>query len=146
MRKRILILDDHPAVRSGLFKLINREPDLMVCSGIGETSPLWELIESSRPDLMIVDLKLKDGNGIDVIREAKSRYPRLPILAVSILDETQYALQVIEAGGRGYVMKQDVSERVLTAIRRILGGEIYLSERVSKQVGLANLAKNHILS
>lgn len=133
MRKRILILDDHPDVRDGLSRLINLTPDLIVCGETGEIGPLWDLIDSSRPDLVIVDLKLNDGNGIDVIREIKNRHPRLPTLAVSMLSETPYASEIIEAGGRGYLMKSEAAEKVREAIRQVLQGNIYLSERMKKR-------------
>ncbi len=129
---RILLVDDHPIVRRGIAQLIEQEIDLVVCGEAEDAPEALKAISTLKPDLVIVDITLKDSNGIDLIKSIKALYETLPALVVSMHDETLYAERAIRAGARGYVMKQEAAEKVLIAIRQILRGEIYLSNKSVK--------------
>jgi DNA-binding NarL/FixJ family response regulator len=133
-KRMIFIVDDHPIVRQGLALLINREPDLAVCGDAEETSSALRRIEELNPDLVIVDISLNGPDGLDLLKNIRSRDPNLPVLILSMMDELLYAERALRAGANGYIMKQQATEQVLTAIRRILGGEIYLSERMANKM------------
>ncbi|HEY7090881.1 MAG TPA: response regulator transcription factor [Tepidisphaeraceae bacterium] len=133
-KAKVLLVDDHPIVRQGLAQLINAAPDMIVCAEASTGRETLDLIESSKPDVAIVDISLEDRNGVELIKDMISRRAGLPCLALSMYDEAMYALRVLRAGGRGYVMKQEVPKKVLTAIRQVLAGHIYLSERMSTRL------------
>jgi DNA-binding NarL/FixJ family response regulator len=130
-RAKILIVDDHPMVRERLGELINQESDLMACGEADDSHSAMEAIAKTKPDLAIVDISLKDTYGIELIKDIKSHHPKLPVLVVSMHDETLYAERALRAGARGYVTKQEASRKVVTAIRQILAGEIYVSEKLA---------------
>lgn len=131
---RIVIVDDHPLVRERLVELIEREPDLTVCGEAEDRHEANEIIAATCPDLAIIDLTLKSSLGIELIKDLKARQPQVRILVVSMQDEMIYAERCIRAGARGYITKQQASRHVMHAIRRVLAGEIYLSETVSSQL------------
>ncbi len=131
---RIFVVDDHPIVRHGLKQLIEQESDLLVCGDAETPAEALKAISSLKPDLAIVDLSLKEGSGLTLIKDLKVRHPKLPILVLSMLDETLYAERVLRAGARGYVTKTGASENLLVAIRRVLDGEIYLSEKIANRM------------
>lgn len=131
---KIVVIDDHPLVRERLVELINREPDLKVCGEADDRHPAIELITSTMPDLAIVDLSLKSSLGLELIKDLQSRMPKLLILVVSMQDELVHAERCLRAGARGYITKQEASRHVMHAIRRVLAGEIYLSNIVSTQL------------
>ncbi|MEO7340072.1 MAG: response regulator transcription factor [Luteolibacter sp.] len=131
---RILIVDDHPLVRERLVELIDREPDLEVCGEAEDRHEALELIDSTRPDMAIIDLTLKSSLGIELIKDLQVRQPELLILVVSMQDEMIYAERCIRVGARGFITKQQASRHVMQAIRKVLAGEIYLSESVANQV------------
>jgi DNA-binding NarL/FixJ family response regulator len=133
-RHRVLIVDDHPIVRQGLRQLINQEPDLMVCGEATEPQQALEVAGTERPDLVIVDLTLKEGSGLDLIKTLQVQQPELPILVVSMHDEALYAERSLRAGARGYIMKQEATETLLHALRRVLDGEIYVSGRMATRL------------
>jgi DNA-binding NarL/FixJ family response regulator len=133
-RSTIFIVDDHPIVRQGLALLINREPDLTVCGDAEEASSALRLIEELKPDLIVVDISLNGPDGLDLLKTIRAREPNLPILILSMLDESLYAERSLRAGANGYIMKQEATDRVLVAIRRILGGEIYVSDRMADRM------------
>jgi DNA-binding NarL/FixJ family response regulator len=133
-KNRILVVDDHPIVRQGMAMLINRESDLEVCGGAEEFNAALEAIEQLVPDIVIIDLSLNGPDGMDLIKEIRSRSTSLPILVLSMHDELTYAERALRAGANGYIMKQEATTRVLTAVRRILAGNVYLSERASSRV------------
>ncbi|HOV90142.1 MAG TPA: response regulator transcription factor [Syntrophorhabdaceae bacterium] len=138
-RYKILIVDDHPIVRKGLSQLINQEQDLFV-SGEAEDGPsALEFIKKTKPDLAIIDISLKGIDGIELIKKIKERYQDIPMLVVSMHDESLFAERALRAGARGYIMKQEAIEKVFEAIRKVLKGELYISERVS-----ANIVKKFI--
>lgn len=130
-RYRILVVDDHPIVRGGLSQLINQEPDLRVCGEAASSAEALEAVNKARPDLVLLDITIKDTNGIDLTRSILERRPGLPVLILSMHDESLYAERAMRAGARGYVMKREAPETVLKAIRRVLSGDIYLSEGIA---------------
>ena len=133
-KRRILVVDDHPIVRQGLALMINREPDLVVCGEAEEAMGAMHVLASSRPDLLIVDISLNGPDGIDLLKNIRISHPSLPVLILSMHDEMVYAERALRAGASGYIMKQEATENVLVAIRRILNGEIYVSTRIANQM------------
>lgn len=133
-KTRVLIVDDHPIVRQGLAQLINQESDLMVCGESESAHHAIDAIGVLKPDIAIVDISLGGTSGIELVKNIKVRYPKLLILVHSMHDETLYAERLLRAGASGYIMKQEATERVLTAIRRVLSGEIYLSEKMGAKM------------
>src|SRR3989338_9686548 len=131
---RILLVDDHPIMRRGLAELINLEKDLMVCGEAECVQTALELIKLQKPDVALVDLSLKNENGLELIKDIKARFPEVLMLVLSMHDEAFYAERVLRAGDKGYIMKQQATNLVLVAIRRILGGEVYLSDAMSSKV------------
>jgi DNA-binding NarL/FixJ family response regulator len=128
---RILLVDDHPIVRRGLALLIDREPDLAVCGEAEGANSVFSAIETLRPELVVLDISLSGPDGLDVLKEIRSKTASLPVLILSMHDETIYAERSMRAGANGYIMKQEATEKVLVAIRRILQGEVYLSDRLT---------------
>ncbi len=133
-RTRILIVDDHPIVRQGLAELINHEQDLEVCGHAEDAPEALGIIKESEPNMVIVDISLKETSGMDLIKDIKAQYPKLPVLALSMHDESLYAERALRAGAKGYVMKAEATEKVITAIRKILDGQIYVSDRMSAKM------------
>lgn len=133
-RTKILIVDDHPILRKGLSMVINQEPDLMVIGEAEDAQTGLEMIESLTPDLVIVDLSLPGVDGIELIKSIKLRYRDLPALVVSMHDESLFAERALRAGARGYIMKQEAVENMLIAIRRVLNGEIFVSDKVATKM------------
>lgn len=127
---RVLLVDDHPILRKGLAELINQEADLMVCGEAEEAPKAFEAVGVLNPDVALVDISLKGGNGLELIKNIKARYPDLPLLVLSMHDETLYAERALRAGSLGYIMKEEAIEKVLTAIRHVIAGEIFLSDRM----------------
>ncbi len=131
----VLLVDDHPVVRDGLAGLINHQSDMVVCGAAEDVKGALKKIAELTPDVAVVDISLdRDMGGLDLIVEAKSRFPDLIILVLSMHDESVYASRALRAGASGYVTKQEAMETVLTAIRQILKGQIYASEKVVSQV------------
>jgi DNA-binding NarL/FixJ family response regulator len=133
-KKRIMVVDDHPIVRQGLALLINREPDMVVCGEAEEAMGALHVLSSARPDLLILDISLNGPDGIDLLKNLRTTHPTLPVLILSMHDELIYAERVLRAGANGYIMKQEATEKVLVAVRRILSGEVYVSQRISDQM------------
>jgi DNA-binding NarL/FixJ family response regulator len=140
-KTKILLVDDHPVVRDGLAEAINRTSDLAVCGVADERHQALRIAEETHPDLAVVDLLLKDSNGLELIKDMHVRWPRLLILVVSMQDEQVYAERAIRAGARGYITKQQATRNIVAAIRHVLGGEIYLSAKLASSV-LARLVAN----
>ncbi len=139
-KRTVLIVDDHPIVRQGLAQLINQEKDLEVCGQAEDAHEAMQAIRQLQPDMVIVDIALKDTSGMELIKDLKVQYPDLPVLTLSMHDEAIYGERALRAGARGYIMKQEATEKVVTAIRRVLAGEVYVSngmaaKMVSKLVG-----------
>jgi DNA-binding NarL/FixJ family response regulator len=133
-KTKIFIVDDHALMRRGLTDLVNGEDDLTVCGEAEDAPGALTGIDKTSPDLVIADMSLRGSSGIELIKNVKVLYPDLPILVLSMHDENIYAQRVLRAGAKAYVMKQDAAERVMQAIRKILKGEIYVSERVGSQM------------
>jgi len=131
---RILIVDDHPLVRSGLSELISDEPTLEVCGEAAEAGEALQLVNSTKPDLVVVDISLKSGNGIELIKRIKSRQPKIKMLVSSMHDENLYAQRALNAGAMGYVNKQEATEKVVEAILHVLRGEIFLSPAMRERL------------
>jgi DNA-binding NarL/FixJ family response regulator len=131
---RVLLVDDHPLVRESLKMIIRREPDLAVCGEAEDREQALELAAADEPDLALVDLTLKNSHGLELVRDLGSLWPRIKILVLSMQDEVFYAERVIRAGARGYISKQEVPGKILLAIRQILAGKIYWSEKAAAHV------------
>ena len=130
-KKRVLIVDDHPILRKGLSLLINSEPDLKVVAEADNAQLALEKIEEDKPDLLIVDISLPGIDGIELIKTVRLTHRNLPALVVSMHDESLFAERALRAGARGYIMKQEALDKVLVAIRRVLAGEIFVSEKIA---------------
>jgi DNA-binding NarL/FixJ family response regulator len=133
-RRKVLLVDDHPIFREGLAQSINREPDLTVCEEAENALEALEAIGRAQPDLVIADITLPGKSGLELIRDLRALYPNLPILAVSMHEESLYAARILRAGARGYVMKQESPSTLLNAIRHVLKGGIYVSQKMSAQI------------
>jgi DNA-binding NarL/FixJ family response regulator len=138
---KVLLVDDHPILRAGLSKLINQEADMLVCGEAEDGPKGFDLVSRLNPDVVVVDVSLKGGNGIELIKNLKASHPDLPMLVLSMHDETLYAERALRAGSRGYIMKEEAIEQVLVGIRKVLAGEIFLSERMKNRM-LQQMAGN----
>src|SRR5437867_944701 len=133
-KTKVLLVDDHPILRAGLGKLINQEADMVICGEAEDGPTAFELVGTLTPDIAVIDISLKGSNGIELIKNLKARYPELPTLVLSMHDESLYAERALRAGSLGYIMKEEAIEQVLVAIRRVLAGEIFLSEKMKSKV------------
>jgi DNA-binding NarL/FixJ family response regulator len=133
-KKQIFIVDDHAMFREGLRQLIDREADLAVCGDAADATEALENINQTGPDLVIVDISLSGKSGIDLIKAIKEKHEDLPVLVVSMHEESLYAERALRAGAMGYVMKQEPGKVVKTAIRKLLAGDMHLSERMASGV------------
>ena len=133
-KRTVFVIDDHPIVREGLTQLINREPDLTVCGSAEDVYEALKAMQTLKPDIAVADISLKGADGIELIKNVKVRMPGLPVLVLSIHDESIYAPRALRAGARGFIMKQEATENVLLALRRVLSGDIYLSERMANKM------------
>lgn len=131
---RIAIVDDHPIVRRGLVEMINQESHLTVCAEAETFHQALDAIKKEKPDLAIVDLTLADIGGLELIKQLQNSAPELPILVLSMHDETLYAERALRAGAKGYIMKQEGSQGLISAINTVLRGEISLSERMASRL------------
>jgi DNA-binding NarL/FixJ family response regulator len=133
-KKTVFVVDDHPLLRQGLAMLINRESDLMVCGEAEEAPTAMKALAAARPDILIADISLNGPDGLDLLKNLRILYPDLPVLILSMHDESIYAERALRARANGYIMKQEATEKVLVAVRRILDGEIYLSYRMANKL------------
>ncbi len=134
VRKRVLIVDDHPVTRQGLKGLIQQSPDLEVCGEAATVQAALECVAQLRPDVAIVDISLKGESGIDLIKDLRARHPDLPVFTLSMHDEAIYAEEVLRAGALGYSTKEEAAANLLHGIRQVLGGQVFLSERMSAKM------------
>jgi DNA-binding NarL/FixJ family response regulator len=137
--RKVLIVDDHPVFRFGMAQLISQEEDLLVCGEASSPFGALELMRASKPDIAIVDVSLQGANGIDLLKRMKSEKPRLPVLMVSMHDETLYPLRALRAGAGGYVTKRAATAEVVTAVRQVLAGKIYLGAELAERLILKSL-------
>ena len=133
-KRRILVVDDHPMVREWLGQLISREPDLAVSAEAGTAAAALKKIAADPPDMAVVDLTMEDNHGTELIREIVRRFPQVPILVVSMHDESLYGERAIRAGAKGYITKQEAGDQIRTAIRCVLNGRIYLSDALATRM------------
>ena len=133
-KQKVFLIDDHPIVRQGLALFIDREPDLMVCGEADGANSALQAIRESVPDFVVLDISLDGPDGLELLKTLRATYPNLPVLILSMHDESAYAERALRAGANGYIMKQEATEKVLTAIRQILRGDVYLSERLTKRM------------
>jgi DNA-binding NarL/FixJ family response regulator len=141
-KRQVLIVDDHPIVRRGLAMLLSAEPDLAVCGEAADVTEAMAEIERLRPDVAIVDLSLRDSNGLDLIKDIRGRWPALPVIVYSLHDERLYAERVLRAGARGYIAKGDPPGNVVDGIRRTLSGGVYVSDHIAGLV-IGRLVEGH---
>ena len=133
-KKRVFVVDDHPIVRQGLAMLVNRQEDLTVCGEAEDSQTAMMAMEAAQPDILVLDISLNGPDGLDLLKSVRSRYSELPVLVLSMHDESVYAERALRAGAQGYIMKQEATEMVLVALRRILGREIYVSDRIAHRM------------
>ena len=133
-KKQVFIVDDHPMMRDGLRQLMASEPDLVVCGEADDVPPAIAQIEALQPHLAIVDIDLRTTSGLELIKDLQVRMPKLPVLVISMHDESLYAERVLRAGGRGYIMKQEGGKKILEAIRRVVDGRTYVSEKMAATI------------
>lgn len=132
LKRKIFLVDDHPLVREWLTTLIHQQPDLMVCGEAESASQALEGISTQKPDVAIVDISLKGASGIELIKNLKSLRPSVAIIVLTMHDESLYAERALRAGARGYIMKRETAKRIIAAIRDVLEGKLYVSERLTK--------------
>jgi DNA-binding NarL/FixJ family response regulator len=134
MKHKVLLVEDHPVVRHGLRAVIDDEADLNVCGEAGTNAEGLAQIKRLRPDIAVIDITLGGDNGLDLIKQAHDDFPDLPLLALSMHDEAVYGERALRAGAKGYVMKKEAMDKLLTAIRRVLGGELYVSDAMAAKL------------
>lgn len=134
VKRRVLIVDDHPVFRHGISALINAEADFTVCGEAASSPAALEAMRTLKPDVAMLDISLPGTNGIELIKLMKAEYPKLPLLMLSMHDESLYALRALRAGALGYVMKAEALTHVLDALRKVLKGEIYVSPHLSERL------------
>lgn len=128
---KILLVDDHPLVREGLINLIHQQPDLEVCGEAANQPQALELVGNTQPDVVMVDISLENGSGLDLMKSIKGMHPNVAMLALSMHDESLYAERALRAGARGYLMKREAAKKVIQGIRAVLAGELFVSEKVA---------------
>ena len=131
---KILIVDDHPLLRQGIAQLINQQKDMHVCGQAEESRQVVDMVKKTSPDIIVLDVSLKGANGIELLKDIKTYFPKIKVLVLSMHDETVYGPRAIRAGAAGYVMKHEAIDRVITALRKILQGELYLSDAMSARM------------
>jgi DNA-binding NarL/FixJ family response regulator len=130
-KKRVFLVDDHPIVRQGLAQLFDSEPDMAVCGQGEDVYESLRAIRAARPDIVLLDVSLKNGDGIELLKELQAQVPELPVVMLSMHDESLYAERALRAGARGYIMKQEPPAILLKAVRNVLAGQIHVSEKMS---------------
>lgn len=131
---RILLVDDHPLVREGLAEVLTREPDLMICGEAEDRQQALKLIPLAKPQLAIIDLALKKSYGLELIKDIRAQFPKVLMLVVSMQDELLHAERVLRAGASGYIAKDEATVHVVQAVRQVLRGETYVSQRMASQI------------
>jgi len=129
-KAKVMIVEDHPIFRKGLAQLINEEKDMEICGEAEDVIEARRILGREKPDMMIVDLTLKGVSGLELIKDVHERLPGIPVLVLSMHDESIYAERVLRAGAKGYIMKQEMTNKVIVAIRQVLAGKMFFSESV----------------
>jgi len=130
-KHKVLLVDDHPLVREGLVNLINQQADLQVCGEASNEPQALEIIQTVQPHVAIVDISLENGSGIELIKSIKAMFPTVTVLVLSMHDESLYAERALRAGARGYVMKREATKKVIQAIRCVLAGQLFVSDKTA---------------
>jgi DNA-binding NarL/FixJ family response regulator len=130
---QVLIVDDHPVVREGLATIINHERDMNVCGGVDNAHEAMKAVAELKPDIVIVDISLKDSDGIELTKNITTGHPKSSVIVLSVQDESVYAERALLAGAKAYLMKNVVSENIIKAIRTVLSGEIFVSDKIAKK-------------
>ncbi|EEF62622.1 response regulator transcription factor [Pedosphaera parvula] len=133
-KRKVLLVDDHPLVREWLANLINQQIDMLVCGEAANAPTALELLGQTKPDIAIVDISLEGGSGIELIKNIKALYSGVIVIVLSMHDEMLYAERALRAGARGYIMKREATKKVLQAIRCVLEGKLYVSEKVNEMM------------
>ena len=133
-KQKVFLIDDHPVLRKGLGRLIDDQPDFAMCGEAESPAEAMRLLPAAKADVVIVDLTLKGGDGLELCKQIRDRFSALPILVVSMHDESLYAERALKAGARGYVMKQEPQETIMSALRMVASGEVYLSAKMSAKL------------
>ncbi len=131
---KVFLVDDHPLVREWLGQLIERENDLVVCGEAEDTAEAMEKIALTKPSIVIADISLKTSHGLELVKDLKVRHPSLPVLVLSMHDESLYAERVLRAGAMGYITKQEATKKILLAIRQVLSGAVYVSDNMASRM------------
>lgn len=132
--KRVFIVDDHPMMRDGLRQLIGNESDLELCGEADTAALALELAVKTKPDVMLVDITLRNGNGLDLIKDLQANVPETAVIVLSMHDESLYAERVLRAGGRGYIMKQEGGRKIIEGIRRVADGGTFVSDAIASKI------------
>jgi DNA-binding NarL/FixJ family response regulator len=130
-KAKVLLVDDHPLVREWLANLVNQQTDLEICGETDSARAALEIMSAANPEIAVVDISMEGGSGLELIKDIKAQYPNVKVIVLSMHDEALYAERAFRAGARGYVMKREATKRVLEAIRRVLEGKPYLSEKIA---------------
>jgi DNA-binding NarL/FixJ family response regulator len=133
-KARVMLVDDHPIVRQGLANLIEDEKDLTVCAQVESAEGALAAMETARPDVIVIDVALGERSGLELVKDVRARWPEMPMLVLSMHDELLYAERALRAGAKGYVMKQEATEKVMEGIRKVLDGELYVSDRMAARL------------
>jgi DNA-binding NarL/FixJ family response regulator len=133
-KAKVFLVDDHPLVRELLTQLIQREDDLTVCGEAEDAQEALQKIEETKPDVVVADISLKRTHGLELVKDLQARLPGLPVLVLSMHDESLYAERVLRAGARGYITKQEATKKILQALRQVLSGQIYISEKMASRM------------
>jgi len=131
---KVFLVDDHPLVREWLSQLIQREDDLAVCGEAEDVQDALQKIEETKPDIVVADISLKSTHGLELVKDLQVRLPSLPVLVLSMHDESLYAERVLRAGAKGYITKQEATKKILQAVRQVLSGQIYISEKMASRM------------
>jgi len=135
-KSRVFIVDDHPLVREGLTNLINGQDDLIVCGEAKDSAQAINGLGKARPNVALIDISLENESGLELVKQLKTQFPQVALIILSMHDEALYAERALRAGAQGYVMKHETSKSVLASIRQVLGGGVYVSERIVKRMAL----------
>src|SRR5580698_1640812 len=133
-RAKVLIVDDHPAVREALAGRIGRQPDMEVCGEAADVAEALQMLSESQPDIAVVDISLKKGSGIDLIKRIKNRNDGVCVLVCSMHSESLYAERALRAGALGYINKDQATDKIIEAIRRVLEGKVFLSDAMAEKM------------
>lgn len=134
LRRRILLVDDHPVTRQGVATLINQQLDLFVCGEADSAHQALEMLQTVKADMAVVDITLKTTSGIELMKSIKVQFPKLPVLMMSMHEESMYAERALRAGAKGYIMKQEANVKILEAINEVLAGQLYLSAKIKEKM------------